>query len=400
MTSSPIRRRAPAAASDGRDPEAGVASVTDVLASWGKKCISVAPFGAGWWSFNPCVHRDPETDRWRVVFRIANYSLPDGVPQLSPEARRGRAQTRNAIGDFDPERLEIVRLREVAELDDRPRAPSCTSLGYEDVRLFRTARDGLVAIATSLQLNLEHPSRPEIALLRFSDDLDVVDARPLRGPWSGTAQKNWVPFDGAETVRLLYSIERGVIVDGRCRTSGPPLWGPRSAAAVAELAAQRAATPPRQVGSRRCGVEVRLTSPTRVLGPATPATPRPGSSELRGGSQLIEVRPGRWIGIAHEMRLRQPDRTKLYWHTLYAVNAAGELTDRSDPFKLDPDRGIEFAAGIAVDRRGGVAISYGTDDHDSWIGVTDLDSIERALRPVDACTGLAEPREARKERSP
>ena len=382
MTSSPIRRRAPTVASDKIGTEVRIAPVTDVLASWSKKCISVAPFGTGgWWSFNPCVHHDSWTDRWRVVFRIANYSLPDGIPQLSSEARRGRAQTRNVVGDLDPETIEITSLHEIAELDDRPRASSCTSLGYEDVRMFRTARDGLCAVATSLQLNLEHPSRPEIALLRFNDDLDIVDARPLRGPWSGMPQKNWVPFDGADEVRLLYSIERGVVIDGTCQTSGPSLWGPRGASAIADLA-QRPVTPPRQVGSRRCGVEVRLTSPMRIVGPPTLTTPRPGSSELRGGSQLVEIQPGRWIGIAHEMKLRQPDRAKLYWHTLYAVDASGVLIERSDPFKLDPGRGIEFAAGIAVDQRGGVAISYGTDDHDSWIGVTDLDSIERALRPV------------------
>ena len=382
MTSSPIRRRAPTAASDRIGSEGKIAPVSAILASWSKKCVSVTPFGAGWWSFNPCVHHDPVTDHWRVVFRIANYSLPDGIPQLSPNARRGRAQTRNVIGDLDPERLTITRLREVAELDDRPRAPSCTSLGYEDVRLFRTERDGLVAIATALQLNLEHPSRPEIALLRFSDDLDIIDARSLRGPWSGIPQKNWVPFDGADEVLLLYSIERGVLIDGACRISGPTLWGERGAAAIVEPSTRHPTVPPRQVGSRRSGVEVRLTSPTRTIGAPTPTTPRPGSSELRGGSQLIEVQPGRWIGIAHEMRLRQPDRTKLYWHTLYAVDTQGRLTERSDPFKLDPDRGIEFAAGIAIDKRGGVAISYGTDDHDSWIGVTDLDSIERALRPA------------------
>lgn len=387
MTSCPTRARA-TAGSDG--PDGRIAPVTEVLETWGRRCITVHPFGAGWWSFNPCVHRDRTTDRWRVVYRLANYSLPGGIPQLSPDARRGRAQTRNVVGELDPDTLRVTRLREVMELDLRPRAASCTSLGYEDVRLFWTERTGLCAVATALQLNLEHPSRPEIALLSLSPDLDVTDARPLRGPWSGTPQKNWVPFDGAPEPRFVYSIERGVVVDLQGHASGPSLWGPPRAERANQAAGPRA--PVQQVGYRRSGVEIRVMTPARPVGPSIVQTPRPGSSELRGGSQLVPIGGGRWLGIAHEMKLRQPDRAKLYWHTLYVCDSDGRVSGRSTPFKLDPDRGIEFAAGIAVDDRGGVAISYGTDDHDAWIGVTDLTSIERALRPVASGASATEAR--------
>lgn len=336
--------------------------------------ISVSPFGSGWWSFNPSVHHDRVAGRWRCVLRCANYTLPGGVPKLSPDARAGKAQTRNAVALFDPCTLELSGLREMRELDDAPRAPTCQSLGYEDMRIFRTERDGLSGIATALQLNLEHPSVPEMVLCQLDSACDVVSATPLRGAWSHRPQKNWSPFDGTREPRLLYSIERGIVMGGEGPLSGPPpanVSSPRPNAAVAAVAS-------------RCGVEVKVTvnGQPRTSHPPTPA-PVPGSTELRGGSQLVEIGDDLWLGIGHEMKLLPPRRTKFYWHSLYACDGDGRMVLRSSPFKLSPTHGIEFAAGLAVDDRGGVAISFGTDDHESWIGVTCLDAIMKVLHPID-----------------
>ena len=358
------------------DPATRLPAVSEVLRSWSAKNVSIRPFGSGWWSFNPSIHHDPVDRVWRCVFRVANYSLPGGVPQLSPDARRGRAATRNVVATLDPSTLEILRASEMRELDDRPRSTSCASLGYEDMRIFRTRRDGLCAIATALQLNLERPSCPEMVLCRLDERCDVVEATPMRGPWSAQPQKNWSPFDGAETPRFLYSIERGVVMTDRGPAAGSP--SPTSSGG------------PRQFSGRilhsigRCGVEVKVTGSTPAQHrPPNPSSPAPGSVELRGGSQLIRIGADRWLGIGHEMKLRQPHRRKHYWHTLYTCDDHGKIRERSEPFKLSRDHGIEFAAGIAMDGRGGIAISFGTDDHDSWIGVTDLDSVLRALGPID-----------------
>lgn len=355
-----------------RGAERALPPAGEVLATWGVRCVSVRPFGAGWWSFNPCVHYDRQSKIWRCVFRVANYSLPGGVPQLSPDARAGRAQTRNVVATLDPATLELADLREVRELDGLPRARGCSSLGYEDVRLFRTARDGLCGVATALQLNLDRPSCPEVVLVKLSDAMDVVQATPLRGPWSGLPQKNWSPFDGADEPRFLYSIERGVVMGDAGPIEGQPVKMERRRPTGVVM---------QNVG--RCGVEVKVTRPAAPQSSQTGATaPPPGSTELRGGSQLTQVEPGVWLGVAHEMKLSHPERRKFYWHTLYTCDGRGRLLERSKPFKLSPDHGIEFAAGLAVDDRGGVAISFGTDDHDSWVGVTTLDSVRRALRPV------------------
>src|ERR1700755_60156 len=127
----------------------------DVLERWMIRKISLSPFGPGWWSFNPSIHYDRTDGTWRCSFRLANYSLPGGVVQLSPDARRGRSESRCAIAVLDPEKLEIGELSEMRELDRRVRSSQCASTGYEDMRLFRTARDGLCGVATALQLNLE-----------------------------------------------------------------------------------------------------------------------------------------------------------------------------------------------------------------------------------------------------
>ncbi len=212
---------APVAAAKSAGPKHRPAS--ELLSpAWMTRNISISPFGSGYWSFNPSVHHDPVDERWRCVFRCANYTLPGGVPKISPSARAGKTETRNAIALLDPATLELSGLREMRELDGAPRASTCSSLGYEDMRIFRTKREGLLGIATALQLNLDHPSVPEMVLVRLDRQCDIVEAKPLRGPWSHRPQKNWSPFDGAEQPRFLYSIERGIVMGAQGPLAGPP----------------------------------------------------------------------------------------------------------------------------------------------------------------------------------
>lgn len=355
--------------------EAGRISTLDLPAAedllpWHAQDVSLDA-GPGWWSFNPSIHYDRQAERWRCAYRLANYSLPGGVPRLSTEARLGRAETRCILAELDPTELRIERAREMRELDDLPRAPSCASRGLEDLRLFSTGRDGLTGVACALQYNLERPSCPEIVLCRIDAAGDVVEVVPLRGAWSAVAQKNWSPYDGTPEPRLLYSIERGVVMSERGAVVGSPAIPAVKPTVVAN-----------NIG--RNGAEVKMIGPTRTARAAPPVqAPPPGSAELRGGSQLIEVAPDMWLGIAHECRLRQPERKKFYWHTFYAVDLDGRMIARAAPLKLSRTHGIEFAAGLAVDRRGTLAVSFGVDDHRSWIGVTELAAVLDLLCPTD-----------------
>lgn len=336
---------------------------------WSVSDVSVQPFEGDWWSFNPSVHYDLQGQVWRCVFRIANYSLPDGTPRLSTAARAGRAESRNVVATLDPVTWQVVDLTEVRERDDLAKTTRCASMGYEDVRMFRTQTSGLCGVATVLQFNAEHPGRPEVALFRFDEEMAIRHTRVLRGPWSYRAQKNWAPFDGSVDARLLYSIERGVVMDEDGPVDGSPEPVPS--------APPRATQP---VTAR--GAEVKVGARVVTNAPPKAATRRERSDELRGGSQLVRVGQDRWIGIAHEMALVTAERKKLYWHTFYSCDGNGVLREVSEPFKLEPDRGIEFAAGLAVDERGRVAVSYGVDDQSSWIARTSLPAVLDLLRPV------------------
>jgi hypothetical protein len=113
-----------------------------------------------------------------------------------------------------------------------------------------------------------------------------------------------------------------------------------------------------------------------------PTSASESRDELRGGSQLVALPDGRWLGIAHEMTFAQAGRAKFYWHTLYTMSTAGQLLERSPALRLSGDHGIEFAAGLAVDDDGRVALSFGTDDHQAWVATTRLEAVLAILRPA------------------
>lgn len=350
------------------------------LIPWHTVDVSVWPFGQGWWPFNPSIHF--WRGEWRCVIRCANYSLPGGVVVMSPEARAGKAQTRNAIVLLDPSTLEIRCLSEVGEPSQVPRAPECSCLGLEDMRLFWTRRDGLTGVATALQYNIASPSRPEVVLCYLDRDYQVSDVVPIRGEWSCRPQKNWAPFDGAAEPRLLYSIERGVVMGERGPEAGTP-------APVATRAERTAAQAARGIGvvaaAKRSGAEVKIVGGPRVeVAPPVRRSPpeRVGSDGLRGGSQLTRIGADRWIGVAHEMTLAHQGGGKLYWHTVYACDDRGALVARSRPVKLSARHDIEFAAGLAVDDGGRAVISFGVDDNRAILGVTTLAGLVGMLEPV------------------
>lgn len=381
------------------------------LLPWSATNISVYPFGSGWWPFNPSIHRDPVDGRWRCLIRLANYTLPGGIPQLSSEARSGRARTRNVLADLDEGTLRPTSIAELIEPGDGPpRSSACTSMGLEDLRLFRTRADGLVAVGCALQHNLDHPNRPEIVVCRFGDapeiagapghqsgpesegdagialgEIPIASVTPLRGPWGFRPQKNWVPFDGTDRIRLLYAIERGVVMTEDGAAPGSP----------APVLAQIPRPASRQVSpGGRSGAEIRMFGrPVAVVvAPQGEIAERP--SELRGGSQLVALSDGRWLGIAHEMTFSRAGRAKFYWHTLYTTDPAGRLLERSPALRLSGDHDIEFAAGLAVDGRGRLAVSYGTDDHEAWIATTELRAVLSLLSPASSSRDLAPDAEA------
>jgi hypothetical protein len=189
------------------------------LIPWTVTDISIRPYD-GYWSMNPSIHFDGQI--WRCSLRCTDYAMPDGVTIRSKHAGPGH-QSKNAMIVLDPNGWRVAETHKMHERDPHPRVSSA-NVGYEDMRIFRTDRGGLQGIAASLHLARDarpaaggaHHQPPEQVLLSFDEKYDIVGAQPIRGDWwSGTAQKNWVPFDDCAEPRFLYSIGKGTLFGDR-----------------------------------------------------------------------------------------------------------------------------------------------------------------------------------------
>jgi hypothetical protein len=316
------------------------------------------------------------------------------------------------------------------ERDDLPRA-STPHVGFEDMRIFRTAKGGLQGIAASLHLKREtrrdapQNQPPEQVLLSFDAEYNITTARPIRGGgWSGP-QKNWAPFDHCEEPRFLYSINKGSMFGEQGRlegdaavvhplsnvnpvaiqaatVGGTPKEGPQEPCPdPPQVSPSRHAARPAMIrggsahvargrrmmldaGSVRMGARPsssmrssKRDESTRMMG--TGRVGLPTYQGLRGGTQLVYVADGSWLGIAHEMKF--VGSKKMYWHVFYLVDSRGKLTATSVPVKLAPE-GIEFAAGMAIEADR-VIVSFGVDDMHCRLGETRLSAVMEQLRPVD-----------------
>ena len=159
---------------------------------WKVTDISLRPYKE-MWSMNPSIHFDGAV--WRCLMRCTDYAMPEGVAIKSRRARPGEALTKNAMVILDPSSWRPLEIYKMRERDGEPRAP-CENLGYEDIRIFTTDKGGLQGIAASLHLRRGaetggHRNRiSEQVLLSFDANYDVVGARPIRGAWSTSPQKN------------------------------------------------------------------------------------------------------------------------------------------------------------------------------------------------------------------
>jgi hypothetical protein len=151
------------------------------LIPWKVTDISLRPFKE-MWSFNPSIHFDGSI--WRCTLRCSDYAMPGGVEIKSSKARPGESRTKNAMVIFDPASWKPVEIYKMREHDELPRMAS-SSVGYEDIRLFKTDKEGLQGIAAALHLRRDDSGtkKPfaEQVLLWLSAEYDIVDARPFRG---------------------------------------------------------------------------------------------------------------------------------------------------------------------------------------------------------------------------
>lgn len=348
------------------------------LIPWKVTDISLRPYKE-MWSFNPSIHFDGQL--WRCALRCSDYAMPGGTTIRSSRAKPGESQTKNAMVIFDPASWKPVEIYKMRERDDLRRISS-GSLGYEDVRIFRTDKHGLQGIAASLHLRRTDRRDPlaEQVLLSFDKEYNVVGAHPIRGSWSSAPQKNWVPFDHCAEPRFLHAIDKGTLFDDQgalpasasVRPSSQPHRGNGPDSRVSGRARERAEeiehARSRELRKRH---SVRPASSCSVEGPSY--------ENLRGGTQLVRIDDDSWLAVGHAMKFI--NKLKHYWHVWYLVDARGKLTAASPPMKLAPNNGIEFAAGMAIDGDR-VVVSFGVDDMQCWIGETKLSAVIEKLQPI------------------
>lgn len=325
----------------------------------------------GFWAFNPSVLRTPD-GRWLCAIRFANYHMSIDAHEVP----RSPIVNRNLMAVLDPASWKIRSVREICELDGHSRFPAHVA-GYDDVRLTWTDDDGLCAIANTAQLSPYQ--RREIVTLDFDERYQIIGAHPLRGPWSKLHQKNWTPYTGTKQLRLLYSIERGGIHlrSGRLLEPHP---------------------------TRRPPIEA-----LEIIEDKLPVLAGGDGLTMRGGTQLIALGDGRWLGLGHMTSYRlhpEPGETTAsargyhYWHVFYTVDVCGHLLDVSDGFKIENVR-IEFAAGLALDPdSGALVISYGIDDERSMIGITELDAVLERLKPAIPSPEPVKPEPRQRSKAP
>ena len=340
---------------------------------------------------NPSIHFDGQL--WRCVLRCTNYAMPGGVTIRSSKAATGETRTKNVMVIFDPDRWKPLKIYKMREYDELPRI-ACLCVGYEDIRIFRTDRGGLQGLAASLHLQRSDRSADpkggiikqpaEQVLLSFDERYCIVRAQPIRGSWSGAAQKNWVPFDHCAEPRFLYSIDRGTMFNER---------GELSNTDASVRPATRARRLPHELDERtvrRAEKRALASEAERELEDQGRKKQRGSSAKLpvfdqeptyeglRGGTQLVRVGDDAWLGIGHAMKF--VDGLKFYWHVWYVVDSRGKMNSASPPMKLAPN-GIEFAAGLAIDGDR-VVVSFGVDDMECRIGETSLSAVMGILRPL------------------
>jgi hypothetical protein len=427
------------------------------LIPWEVTDISTRPFD-GYWSFNPSIHFDG--GMWLCVQRCCDYAMPDGITIRSKGARPVGQQTKNAMIILDPGTWKPIQIYKMHERDDLPRA-STPHVGYEDMRLFKTDAGGLQGIAASLHLRrgarptdglFQQPSGPqnqppEQVLLSFDGEYNIVSAQPIRGDgWSGTPQKNWVPFDGCVEPRFLYSIGKGTMFDAGGSVHGDrALVRPSIRSPLAILPVRCAVPPPlpppleavepggkhvdRPVRPRRPDLRMMIrggdmqivrgkrggsvppssqASPRSTPRPATStqapsrSAPRPATIQGGSGGEATRVMgTGRMLlpryeGLRGGTQLVRIDADawlgighemkfvggKKYYWHVWYMVDSRGKMTAASEPMKLAPNGIEFAAGMAIDGDR-VVVSFGVDDMACRLGETRLSAVMAMLQKMD-----------------
>jgi tetratricopeptide (TPR) repeat protein len=284
----------------------------------------------GWKASNPSIYC--HNDRVRCIVRTVNYAIVDGAYVTPPEdivraegSYKGWQviRTRNFLLDLSND-LSTTCTVELIDKTGGARSDYPVH-GFEDARLFYWQGSWH---ATATVCDFTEDGQREIAILDIDDEGSIVRAQPLRGPWSGQAQKNWMPLVEEDKVMFVYAAEPATIFtlnDGR----------------VIDFSAD-------------CTF---------------------GHGRLRGGSQGVKVDEG-WIFVVHDVAF--PGSGRFYLHRFVLLDNQLRLVSMTDPFHFER-LGIEFCAGLAK-VNGKLVASYAVNDGSAKLAIFEWEAVRKALR--------------------
>jgi tetratricopeptide (TPR) repeat protein/SAM-dependent methyltransferase len=276
-------------------------------------------------------------DRIMLLMRCVNYRIENGRYIMSDLDQVVR--TRNYLLELD-DALQIKASREVLMPVDMPKPVFTSILGFEDLRLI-PSDDGLWASATVRELS--RTGWAEIVLSRIdmpeTGDFHLADWRVLHVGGEPRHEKNWMPVLDGGAARFLYSSDPAVVIDAKART-------------------------------------------------LTKSKPSIAADHFRGGSQAIGFEGG-LLMVIHEVVFTFG--TRKYLHRFVHTDLNGVVRAVSQPFSFR-HIGIEFAAGMAWHPDGKhIIISFGQNDSEAWLALTDSADILRALKAVDPAISVTQP---------
>lgn len=289
-----------------------------------------------WTCFNPSLVRRAD-GRLMAAVRSSNYRM-NASGNYDIDDPDGVVRTESRLVVLDKQLLPSPGVL-VVEPDESSPVGSAIR-GYEDLRLFESD-GGLGALACVRDRDATGICR--MVLLDIAEDGRVTREVVLDGPDSSRHEKNWVPI-AADGDRLLIVYQWNPVVRGHI-----------------------------DLGT---GV---LTLDAPNGRPHARADGWPGARGGGGGAVIGD--DGEQLFVVHEA-IVMPDWSRRYLHRFVTISAEGRAVRESVRLAF-LSRGVEFAAGLALDRQN-VLVSFGREDEEAWIASFPLAELLEKLTTVDA----------------
>ena len=290
-----------------------------------------------WSLFNPSITSHPEGD-FVLNVRSSNYTIADdGSYTFHSDADDEIIRTRNHLVRVSAN-LELESIGSLPMQPEGPPTRLSRVIGCEDVRLVCVGGEW-TALATVRDRN--QYERCDISRLALGDLNDPAQAslRVIPGPDPARHEKNWMPFVVNDELKILYSC-------------APTIVG-------------------------HLDDNAQLVIDSNAVGP-------PAAAHFRGSSQGVPFSNG-FLFLIHEVAFIDTER--VYGHRFIHLTESTNnskpvwtITSQSQPFSFR-ERGIEFAAGLALDREYLVA-SFGVRDAEAWLVRMPRTEIASLLLPL------------------